>query len=102
MNKKTNNQSPSTNMSNESISILSPKDKPKNKQKKELKEKFSFNFISRKRKNRQINSLDELSKKFIRFASDSIDGCINLNVMMKKIKAKKRRIYDITNVLEGK
>ena len=102
MNKKTNNQSPPTNMLNESVSTLTPKDKPKNKQKREIKEKFSFNFISRKRKNRQINSLDELSKKFIRFAAESKDRCINLKVMMKKIKAKKRRIYDITNVLEGK
>ena len=33
--------------------------------------------------------------------SESESDTINLNVLMKKIKVKKRRIYDITNVLEG-
>jgi hypothetical protein len=57
---------------------------------------------NRKQKSRQINSLDELTKKFIKCASESGSNIINLNTIMKKMRVKKRRIYDITNVLEGK
>ena len=66
--------------------------------------KKEYNYISRlnkKQKNRQINSLDELTKKFAKCVYSSPSDKINLNNVMKKIKAKKRRIYDITNVLEG-
>ena len=54
-----------------------------------------------KQKTRQPNSLDELTKKFLKCAVESNSPTINLNSIMKKIKVKKRRIYDITNVLEG-
>lgn len=57
---------------------------------------------SRKQKSRQINSLDELTKKFMKYVLDAESNTINLNTVMKKMKVKKRRIYDITNVLEGK
>jgi len=57
--------------------------------------------LNKKQKNRQINSLDELTKKFSKCVYNSNKNIINLNNVMKKIKAKKRRIYDITNVLEG-
>jgi hypothetical protein len=66
--------------------------------------KKEYNYISRlnkKQKNRQINSLDELTKKFAKCVYNSPSDKINLNNVMKRIKAKKRRIYDITNVLEG-
>ena len=66
--------------------------------------KKEYKYISRlnkKQKNRQINSLDELTKKFAKCVYSSESDKINLNNVMKKIKAKKRRIYDITNVLEG-
>lgn len=58
--------------------------------------------LNKKQKNRQINSLDELTKKFAKYVYSSKSDTINLNEVMKKIKAKKRRIYDITNVLEVK
>jgi hypothetical protein len=67
--------------------------------------KKEYKYISRlnkKQKNRQINSLDELTKKFSKCVYFSKSDKINLNNVMKKIKAKKRRIYDITNVMEGK
>ena len=57
---------------------------------------------SKKTKSRQSNSLDELTKKFMRYVMEAKNSSINLNSVMKKIKVKKRRIYDITNVLEGK
>ena len=60
----------------------------------------SKGFI-RKQKARQPNSLDELTKKFLTCALKANSPTINLNSIMKKIKVKKRRIYDITNVLEG-
>lgn len=60
-------------------------------------------LISNKRpKNRQNNSLDKLTKRFIIGVYELGNETINLNLVMKKIKAKKRRIYDITNVLEGR
>lgn len=58
--------------------------------------------LNKKQKNRQINSLDELTKKFAKCVYSSESDIINLNNVMKRIKAKKRRIYDITNVLEAK
>jgi len=58
--------------------------------------------LNKKQKNRQINSLDELTKKFAKCVYSSESDKINLNNVMKRIKAKKRRIYDITNVLEVK
>lgn len=32
---------------------------------------------------------------------DSNDGVVDLNVASEKLEVQKRRIYDITNVLEG-
>ena len=60
------------------------------------------NIHNKKKKARQNNSLEELTKKFVKYASESSDDCIDLNDIMKKMKVPKRRIYDITNVFEGK
>ena len=73
-----------------------------NEEKYEFPSKTESKIFSRKTKTRQPNSLDELTKKFMRCALESNSPIINLNNIMKKIKVKKRRIYDITNVLEGK
>ena len=73
-----------------------------NEEQYEFNSKTGSKVYSRKPKSRQPNSLDELTKKFIKCAIESNDSIINLNSIMKKIKVKKRRIYDITNVLEGK
>lgn len=56
---------------------------------------------SRKLKKRLNNSLEELTKKFINSILESQTNIIDLNKITKKMKVKKRRIYDITNVLEG-
>ena len=59
-------------------------------------------FLNRKQKRqRQENSLDELTRAFIKYVKDSKIETININDIVKKLKVKKRRIYDITNVLEG-
>ena len=98
-------QTPSTSMLNDSYaySSFNSKDISFNDIKKEYLNKYnSYNNKSRKQKSRAINSLDELTKKFLKCVSESSSDKINLNIVRKKIKAKKRRIYDITNVLEGK
>ena len=56
----------------------------------------------KKLKNRKDNSLDELTKKFIKFVLEEKSNIINLEEMRKKMKSQKRRIYDITNVFQGK
>ena len=53
-------------------------------------------------KKRKDNSLDELTKKFIRIVLEEKSNIINLKEITKKLKSKKRRIYDITNVFQGK
>lgn len=42
-----------------------------------------------------------LTKKFIELLHESQDGSVDLNLASTKLKVQKRRIYDITNVLEG-
>ena len=57
----------------------------------------------KKLKNRRQNSLSELTKKFLQILLEEKKDIINLKEeVIPKIKVKKRRIYDITNVLQGK
>jgi hypothetical protein len=55
----------------------------------------------RKVRQRQENSLGELTKNFINYIKEQGGKEININDVVKQLKVKKRRIYDITNVLEG-
>lgn len=57
------------------------------------------NFILER--GRQDNSLSVLTKKFVDLIKQSPDNTIDLNYAVEKLKVQKRRIYDITNVLEG-
>ncbi|XP_061449265.1 transcription factor E2F3 isoform X2 [Rhineura floridana] len=52
-------------------------------------------------KTRYDTSLGLLTKKFIQLLSQSPDGVVDLNKAAEVLKVQKRRIYDITNVLEG-
>jgi len=52
-------------------------------------------------KNRHENSLGELTTKFIQLLKSANGQCIDLNDAVGLLKVQKRRIYDITNVLEG-
>ena len=54
-----------------------------------------------KYKKRKDNTLDILTKKFIKIALEEKSNIINLEEIRKKMKSK-RRIYDITNVFHGK
>ena len=50
---------------------------------------------------RYETSLGQLTRKFINLLEGSPEGSINLNDASDILKVQKRRIYDITNVLEG-
>ena len=50
---------------------------------------------------RYDTSLGLLTKKFIDLLETSPDGVVDLNIASTKLNVQKRRIYDITNVLEG-
>lgn len=50
----------------------------------------------------KTNSLEELTKKFMIYILKLNTNTIDLNDFIKKYKVKKRRIYDVTNVLQGK
>ncbi|CAA0836004.1 Transcription factor E2FB [Striga hermonthica] len=50
---------------------------------------------------RYDNSLSLLTKKFINLIKHAEDGILDLNNAADTLEVQKRRIYDITNVLEG-
>jgi len=50
---------------------------------------------------RHDNSLQLLTQKFVKLVKDSSDGVLDLNRAAEHLGVSKRRIYDITNVLEG-
>ncbi|CAI9768585.1 unnamed protein product [Fraxinus pennsylvanica] len=50
---------------------------------------------------RYDNSLGLLTKKFINLIKHAEDGILDLNKAADRLEVQKRRIYDITNVLEG-
>ncbi|KAL6082265.1 hypothetical protein STEG23_013102 [Scotinomys teguina] len=61
----------------------------------------AFSPKSPSEKTRYDTSLGLLTKKFIQLLSQSPDGVLDLNKAAEVLKVQKRRIYDITNVLEG-
>lgn len=50
---------------------------------------------------RYDTSLGLLTKKFVDLLQESPDGSVDLNIASARLNVQKRRIYDITNVLEG-
>ena len=50
---------------------------------------------------RQENSLCQLTKKVLQYIKSKKKLNININELVKELGVKKRRIYDITNVLQG-
>ena len=61
----------------------------------------SLQFSNSAKKGRKENGLVELTKKFIKLLVDAEQQSLDLNIAMKQLDVPKRRIYDITNVLEG-
>lgn len=54
-----------------------------------------------KKNTRYDTSLSLLTKKFSELIKESPNGVVDLNKASQELKVQKRRIYDITNVLEG-
>lgn len=50
---------------------------------------------------RYDSSLGLLTTKFVTLLKESEDGVLDLNIAAERLHVQKRRIYDITNVLEG-
>lgn len=55
----------------------------------------------RDKRGRKENGLVELTKKFIDLLKEAVNQTLDLNEAVKTLDVQKRRIYDITNVLEG-
>ena len=55
----------------------------------------------RDRRGRKENGLVELTKKFIDLLKEAENQTLDLNGAVQRLEVQKRRIYDITNVLEG-
>ena len=55
----------------------------------------------RDKRGRKENGLVELTKKFIDLLKEAANQTLDLNEAVKTLDVQKRRIYDITNVLEG-
>ena len=53
------------------------------------------------RKKQRENGLVDLTKKFINLLKNANEQILNLNLAVNDLNVQKRRIYDITNVLEG-
>ena len=53
------------------------------------------------KKNQRQNGLVDLTKKFIELLQTAENQILDLNTAVKDLDVAKRRIYDITNVLEG-
>ncbi|XP_050665575.1 transcription factor E2F2 [Leptidea sinapis] len=71
------------------VKVLTPYSRPSSSMKK-YSEKSRFD-----------TSLGLLTKKFVALLKSSPNGVLDLNVAAEHLSVQKRRIYDITNVLEG-
>eukprot|EP00817_Percolomonadidae_sp_ATCC50343_P001673 CAMPEP_0117428698 /NCGR_PEP_ID=MMETSP0758-20121206/8339_1 /TAXON_ID=63605 /ORGANISM="Percolomonas cosmopolitus, Strain AE-1 (ATCC 50343)" /LENGTH=281 /DNA_ID=CAMNT_0005215181 /DNA_START=277 /DNA_END=1119 /DNA_ORIENTATION=+ len=56
---------------------------------------------AKKKNTRDESSLKALTKRFVTLIGDASNGVLDLNEAAKLLSVQKRRIYDITNVLEG-
>lgn len=90
------------NSNSEKILTESPKFKVQ-KRSKGIGKTRKLSKLGKKHENeRKKNSLEEIAKKFIKYIRKSKTNKIDINDSVKNLNIKKRRIYDITNVLEGK
>ena len=63
----------------------------------------NYTFMNKKKlRNPEHNCLDSLAKQFIEYVHNTNSSIIEINKVVDKLEIKKRRIYDIINVLEGK
>ena len=70
----------------------------------DVEDSFSDSGCKKRRKERKTrneSSLSVLTTKFLELLNKSPNGIIDLNEIVDMLQVQKRRIYDITNVLEG-
>ena len=75
--------------------------KKKSESSSEDNQSSSVTCSRRKQRQRLENSLGELTKNVIKYIKKSGEKEIQINNLVTDLGVKKRRIYDITNVLEG-
>ncbi|KAI3989058.1 hypothetical protein MKX01_033094 [Papaver californicum] len=78
-----------------------PKNTSAGPQTSQLTDDFAANLLTPTGSCRYDSSLGLLTKKFISLILEAKDGILDLNKTADVLKVQKRRIYDITNVLEG-
>ena len=97
------------------IKESSDKNRPSNKQKSSNQEKSNDNKKLERESidsdnfddgdiiegTKQENSLGHLTKNFLQYIKKKESAKININDLVNDLSVKKRRIYDITNVLQG-
>ena len=97
------------------ITINSNKNQPNNKQKSSKQKKATDNLKldsesidsgdfddgDNIESTKQENSLGQLTKNFLQYIKKNESAKININDLVNDLSVKKRRIYDITNVLQG-
>ncbi|CAH0747117.1 unnamed protein product [Diatraea saccharalis] len=72
------------------VKVLVPYSRPSSSMNKKYTERSRFD-----------TSLGLLTKKFVELLKTSPNGVLDLNIAAEHLSVQKRRIYDITNVLEG-
>lgn len=83
--------------------LIKSKKKTKNKNCKFTIDSKNLIGLGKKRKKiERKNSLVDQTIKFIKYIQDLKNKIINLNDAARTLNIKKRRIYDITNIFEGK
>lgn len=63
--------------------------------------KFVSSWVGLGQKKRNKNTLGELAKNFFEFIKEDSGKVFRIDDIVRKLHISKRRIYDITNVLEG-
>ena len=53
------------------------------------------------RRGRKENGLVTLTLRFVKLLKNAPNKTLDLNIAVERLEVQKRRIYDITNVLEG-
>ena len=73
----------------------------KKKVETDLLESVEYDIDGEDAQEKRENSLGQLTKNFIQYIKKKGRVNININDLVKDLSVKKRRIYDITNVLQG-
>ncbi|CAK7346222.1 unnamed protein product [Dovyalis caffra] len=71
------------------------------KRAKSVTQRLNAEFLNAATGCRYDSSLGLLTKKFVKLIKEAQDGTLDLNKTAEVLEVQKRRIYDITNVLEG-